>query len=168
MVNSKAIYCSTPSATCSTCSTSTRWSTWQNRWNLHRAELVNQGATIDFLMFLSCKKREFARFPMLSDAHSSGAIRLSSGRKQTPSRSNSRGAKKSVDLTNSDKVPFCANLRNPKLKASVTENHWSAEIKQPFLSLSDSQALQINCATGLLLQVDTGWDKWYCGYSGCA
>ena len=37
------------------------------------------------------------------------------------------------------------------------------ENKQPFLSLCDSQALQINGATGLLLQVDTGWDKWHCG-----
>ena len=37
------------------------------------------------------------------------------------------------------------------------------ENKQPFLSLSDPQALQINGATGLLLQVDTGWDKWHCG-----
>ena len=46
MVNSKAIYCSTPSATCSTCSTSTRGS-WQNRWG-HQAELVNQGATYWF------------------------------------------------------------------------------------------------------------------------
>ena len=53
MVNSKAIHCSTPSATYSTCSTSTRGS-WQiiprmgrkkvDRWR-HRAELVNQGAT---------------------------------------------------------------------------------------------------------------------------
>ena len=40
---------------------------------------------------------------------------------------------------------------------------WRVENKQPFLSLSDSQALQINGATGLLLQVDTGWDKWHCG-----
>ena len=56
-----------------------------------------------------------------------------------------------------------ANLWNPKLKAGVTEVHWSVENKQPFLSLSDSQALQINGATGLLLQVDTGWDKWHCG-----
>ena len=55
---------------------------------------------------------------------------------------------------------------NPKLKAAVTEVHWSLEIKQPFLSLSDFQALQINGATGLLPQVDTGWDKWHCN-SGC-
>ena len=40
---------------------------------------------------------------------------------------------------------------------------WRLEIKQPFLSLSDSQALQINGATGLLPQADTGRDKWHCG-----
>ena len=39
---------------------------------------------------------------------------------------------------------------------------WRFEIKQPFLSLSDSQALQINGATGLLLQADMGRDKWHC------
>ena len=37
------------------------------------------------------------------------------------------------------------------------------ENKQPFLSLCDPQALEINGATGLLLQVHTGWDKWHCG-----
>ena len=54
-----------------------------------------------------------------------------------------------------------ANLRNPKLKAGVKEVHWRIEIKQPFLSLSDSQ--EIIGATGLLLQADTGWDRWHCG-----
>ena len=47
-----------------------------------------------------------------------------------------------------------ANLWNPKLKAGVTEVHWSVKIKQPLLSLSDSQALQINGANRLLLQAD--------------
>ena len=56
-----------------------------------------------------------------------------------------------------------ANLWNPKLKASLTQVIWSAEIKQPFLSLSVSQALQINGATALLLQAETGRDKWHCG-----
>ena len=39
----------------------------------------------------------------------------------------------------------------------------ASRISSLFLSLSDSQALQINGATGLLLQVDTGSDKWHCG-----
>ena len=60
-----------------------------------------------------------------------------------------------------------ANLWNPKLKAGVTEVHWSVEIKQPTLPLSDSQAVQINGATALLLQADTGWDKWHCSWSLC-
>ena len=37
-----------------------------------------------------------------------------------------------------------ANLWNPKLKAAGTEVHWSVENKQPFLSLADFQAFQIN------------------------
>ena len=78
---------------------------------------------------------------------------------QTPSRSNGLIGEEKYKLRS---YPS-ANPRNPKLKAGVTEVHWSIEIKQPFLSLSDSQALQINGATGLLLQVDTGWDKWHCG-----
>ena len=60
-----------------------------------------------------------------------------------------------------------ANLWNPKLKAGVTEVHWSVEIKQPTLPLSDSQAVQINGATTLLLQADTGWDKRHCSWSLC-
>ena len=59
MVNSKAIHCSTPSATYSTCSTSTRGSRQiiprmgrkkADRWR-HRATLVNQGATLVFWCF---------------------------------------------------------------------------------------------------------------------
>ena len=38
----------------------------------------------------------------------------------------------------------------------------SSEIKQPFLPLSGSQSLQINGAAALLLQADTGQDKWHC------
>ena len=73
MVNSKA-HGSTPSATYSTCSTSTRGS-WQiiprmgrknvDRWR-HRAELVNQGATLVFWCFLSCISWMTARCTMQS------------------------------------------------------------------------------------------------------
>ena len=77
---------------------------------------------------------------------------------QTPSRSNGLiGEEKRLRSYPS------ANLWNPKLKAGVTEVHWGVQIKEPFLTLSDSQALQINGATGLLLQADMGRDKWHCG-----
>ena len=65
---------------------------------------------------------------------------------------------------------FYLNQILNSVKPMKTEKHalliqviWSVEIKQPFLSLSDSQALQINGATGLLLQADMGRDKWHCG-----
>ena len=80
---------------------------------------------------------------------------------QTPSRSNGLiGEEKR--LLQAPIVPKC-KLRNPKFKAGVKEVRWRIEIKQPFLSLSDSQALQINGAARLLLQADTGWDRWHCG-----
>ena len=67
------------------------------------------------------------------------------------------------------KIWFCLNQIPNSVQPMKTEKNtrliqviWRLEIKQPFLSLSDSQALQINGATGLLLQVDTGWDKWHC------
>ena len=60
-----------------------------------------------------------------------------------------------------------ANLWNPKLKAGVTEVHWSVEIQQPTPPLSDSPAVQINGATALLLQADMGWDKWLQSWSLC-
>ena len=60
-----------------------------------------------------------------------------------------------------------ANLWNPKFKAGVTEVHSSVEIQQPTLPLSDSRAVQINGATALLLQADTGWDKWLQSWSLC-
>ena len=60
-----------------------------------------------------------------------------------------------------------AYLWNPKLKAGVTEVHWSVEIQQPIPPLSDSPAVQINGATALLLQADMGWDKWLQSWSLC-
>ena len=55
-----------------------------------------------------------------------------------------------------------ATYENGK-NAGLTQVIWSVETKQPFLSLSDSQALKINGGTTLLLQAETGWDKWHCG-----
>ena len=55
-----------------------------------------------------------------------------------------------------------ATKENWKKHARLIQVIWRFEIKQPFLSLPDSQALQINGATGLLLQADMGRDKWHC------
>ena len=62
-----------------------------------------------------------------------------------------------------NQIPNSVQPMKTEKNAGLIQVIWSIEIKQPFLSLSDSQALQINGATGLLLQVDTGWDKWHCG-----
>ena len=62
-----------------------------------------------------------------------------------------------------NQIPNSVQPMKTEKNARLIQVIWRVENKQPFLSLSDSQALQINGATGLLLQVDTGWDKWHCG-----
>ena len=62
-----------------------------------------------------------------------------------------------------NQIPNSVQPMKTEKNAGLIQVIWSIEIKQPFLSLSDSQALQTNGTTGLLLKVDRGWDKWHCG-----
>ena len=62
-----------------------------------------------------------------------------------------------------NQIPNSVQPMKTEKNAPLIQVIWSVETKQPLLSLSDFQALQINGATTLLLQADTGWDKWHCG-----
>ena len=66
-----------------------------------------------------------------------------------------------------NQIPKSVQPMKTEKNAGLIQVIWSVDIKQPFLPLFDSQALQINGATAQLLQADTGWDKWHWGQSLC-
>ena len=60
-------------------------------------------------------------------------------------------------------IPNSVQPMKTDKQAGLIQVIWGGEIKQSFLPLSGSQALQINGVIALLLKADTGWDKWHWG-----
>ena len=62
-----------------------------------------------------------------------------------------------------NQIPDSVQPMKTEKNACLIQVIWRVEKKQPFLSLSDSQALQINGATGLWLRADMGPERRHCG-----